>query len=249
MGYGTYSGTVAQRDQQAGWPEAPRFPGAITTDHHGDPVDNPARMGPPDGGTPAPGYPSVTLDVTPQAPGVVSDTAAQLGHSALVAPGFPQTEPFAPPGPVANVHGLDTGGTYRNEHVPMPSSPGWFRRVLTGQTWNRRSFTTDTHGWRLNSPNDRTNLDQYTGQDAHGYAPRWIPYSERAVRANFAATAYPVTPASNGGAYVPSAALPSMVQMGGQGNYGYTAPADPVITYAPQAASQQTVIGMEFVSG
>lgn len=238
--------TTAQQDAVIGYPAGETYPGPVSEDHSGSgEISRPGRAGPPDG-TAAPGFPSEVIDVQ-DGGGIVTDTAAQLGHSAPVAPFDAQPKQFAPSGPVADTHGLDTGGTYRAESVPQPRSPGWFRRVLTGQTMNRQSFATDTAGWQQNTPNDRTNLDQYQGQDADGYDPMTIPYSERPVTANFAAEAYPLT--GTPGGYTPDGSLPDMAAQGGQGNFGYTSPPDPTVNVQPVSVQPAAQLGMEYLGG
>jgi hypothetical protein len=183
--------------------------------------------------------------------GVIADTVADTGHSAPIAD-FDSSagDPFAPSGPIADTHGYDTGGTQRKENVPLPSSPGWFRRILTGQTFNRQAQVTDDKGWALPAVNNRQNLDQYQGQDADGYDPFVIPYSERPLKANFAAEAHPVE--NIGGPYGPDGTLPDMYASGGQGDFGYTAPPDPSVTLQPSASSAPAYasdLGMEYLSG
>jgi len=251
-GLSTFSGawlTTAQQDAVIGYPDAPEWPGPVSEDHAGGPADLPGRAGPLTGQTAPEGFPGEVI--TPnRAGGQVTDTVAALGHSAPMTDFASQTEPFAPPGPIKDTHGMDTGGTYRTEHVPMPRSPGWWRRTVAMQTWNRQSQVTDTAGWQQNVPNDRRDLIQDQGQDAGGYDPKWLPYSERPLRAKFAAEAYPILDPAGG--WTPQGALPDMAAMGGQGNYGYTAPPDPVVNVAPPPAAvpyAQSALGMEYVSG
>lgn len=244
--------SVAQEDAVTGWPAAETYPGAITTDHGRDsgPPESPGRAGPLSGQPSPSGYPGSELPQTP-ADGIVTDTATVSKHAAPTA-GFPQTEPFAPPGPVADTHGLDTGGTWRTEHVLMPQARGWRRWVRTMQTWHRQdAFHTTTTGWRVSEPNGREDHDQYQTVDYAGYDPRWIPYSERPIQAKFAVTAHPVTDPSGG--YIPSAALPDMTPAGGQGNWAYSSPGDPAVTIqgpaGAAAVSPGAALGMEYVGG
>jgi len=239
--------TVAERNAVIGYPDNPEWPGPVTEDHAGGPEENTARTGPPDGPTPA--IPSTGSGYEDNlSGGVITDTQAYtFGYSAPMAPTFPQTEPFAPPGPAGQTHGYDTGGVARTEHVPMPRSPGWWRRTGTGQTWNRQAQVTDTAGWAQSAVNDRRNFNQDQGQNADGYDPFVIPYSERPLKANFAATSYPV----DGGSSVYGVdGTPGLVMAGGQGDYAYTAPPDPEMTYsAPMAPAYEPTLGMEYVSG
>jgi hypothetical protein len=242
--------TVAQQQAVLGYPDNPEYPGPVTTDHADPGVADPGKSGPPAGTSPP--VPSTgAVPVTDLSGGTITDTAAMLGHSAPVA-AFDSNagDWFAPPGPIADTHSYDTGGTGRTEHVPVPRSPGWWRRTATGQTFNRQSQVTDTAGWAQLAANGRVNLNQDQGQNADAYDPFTIPYSERPLRANFAASAYPVDPLAS--VYGVDGDLADMYALGGQGNYGYTSPADPVISVTTPAGSPQgyePVIGMEYVSG
>jgi hypothetical protein len=246
--------TVAQQNQVVGGVVSPVYPGPVSENHENAGVVNPGKSGPPEGppgpDIPATGQPQV-LDLSG---GEILDQVADLGHSAPIAPTFSQTEPFAPPGPIQDTHGYDTGGTQRKEHVPVPRSPGWFRRVLTGQTFNRQAQVTDDKGWQVNTPNGRVNFDQTQGQNANGYDPFTIPYSERPIRANFAQEAYPVDGISS--VYGVDGQLPDLAGQGGQGNLGYTSPPDPSVVLTTEPAGTPGPwsgaapdIGMEYVSG
>lgn len=242
--------TNAQSNAITGYPDSPLYPGPVTADHSDPGPADPGRSGPP-GGTPAPEVPYPgSLPQPDLSGGLVADTQAQMGHSAqMAAYDSSAGEPFAPSGPIADSHGYDTGGTERKEHVLQPSSPGWFRRILTGQTFNRQAQVTDTAGWAQSAINGRQNLDQYQGQDADAYDPFVIPYSERPLKANFAAEAHPVEHVPS--TYSPSASLPDMYALGGQGNFGYTSPPDPSVSVqAPNAAppANTSDMGMEFLN-
>lgn len=245
--------TAAQQDQVTGYPDTPLYPGPITTDHADPGAPDPGRAGPLQGAA-APPVPQAGGEPQPDlSGGMVADTVAELGYSAPVA-AFDSSagEPFAPSGPIAPTHGYDTGGTGRKEHVPVPDSPGWWRRTLTGQTTDRTTVF-DPTGKMINDPGGRTNLDQAQGQNANGYDPFVIPYSERPLRANFAAAAYPVE--AGGGVYGVEGALPDMAAFGGQGNWTYTAPPDPAASTSPPPAAaaapagEGAALGMEYVSG
>lgn len=239
--------TTAQQNAVVGYPAAETYPGPVSEPHDpvatGEPlVRNEALTGQ----VPGQVFPAEAVPETPQG-GVIEDTAEQLGHSAPVASFDAQDEPFAPPGPIAPTHGLDTGGTYRNEHVNLPKSPGWYRRTATMQTFNRQSFVTDTAGWDQNTPNDRQDLIQDQGQ-ALDPGTRWLPYSERPIGAKFAAEAYPILD-QPGGPYNPAGELTNLYAMGGQGTLVYEAPPDPQTNVhnpvaAPAVASDPV---MEFV--
>jgi len=245
--------TNAQSDAVIGYPSNPEWPGPVNENHEDAGPADPGRSGPPQG-TAAPAIPAVPAP--PYADlggGQVTDTQADtFGYSAPLGPTFSQTEPFKPPGPIADTHSIDTGGVGRKDHVDQPRSPGWFRRILTGQTFNRQAQVTDNAGWRVNSINGRTDLDQYQGQNADAYNPFWIPYSERPIRANFAHEAYPVDGNLNS-PYGLDGNLADMAGLGGQGNYGYTTPPDPVIITDPAVQAGQQVqasaaTGLEFLN-
>lgn len=244
--------TAAESDAITGYPVQETWSGVTGENHHDAGTANPGRSGPPQG-TPAPPIPPTgSVPLVDLSGGEDGDTqAAAYGYSAPMAP-FDSSAgaPFAPSGPIADTHCYDTGGTARKEHVPVPRSPGWFRLTLRGQTFNRQAQVTDTAGWDQNVPNDRTNLDEIQGQNANGYDPFVIPYSERPVRANFAATPYPVN--AEGGVYGVDGALPNMAGLGGQGNFGYTPPPDPVVSLTPSAAPAPSAyasdIGMEYLT-
>ena len=239
--------TTAQQNAVVGYPAAETYPGPVSEPHDpevtGEPlIRNEALTGQPEG----PVFPMEPLP-DPGSGGVISDSVDQLGHSAEVATFDAQTEPFAPPGPIANTHDEDTGGTYRNEHVPLPRSPGWFRRTAVYQTFNRHSFQTDDAGWRVNDPNDRTDMNQDQGQTLDP-ATRWLPTGERPVTAKFAAEAYPILD-QPGGPYNPAGNLTDLYAMGGQGNLVYEAPPDPAtnVQPAPVAYAAPADPVMEFV--
>ena len=241
--------TVAQQQAVTGYPDNPEWPGPITTDHQDPGTADPGKSGPPSGTSP--GIPSTgPVPVVDVSGGVITDQVGSLGHSAPVAD-FDSSagQPFAGSGPIAATHGYDTGGTARTEHVPIPQSPGHWRRTATGQTFNRQSQVTDTAGWAQNTANGRTDLNQDQGQNADAYNPFTIPYSERPIRANFAAVAYPLDGIP--GVYGVDGDLSDMYPLGGQGNFGYTSPADPVVTIqAPQGASADYAsLGAEWASG
>jgi hypothetical protein len=239
--------TAAEQNAVIGYPSQPEWSGPVSEDHQDPGTPDPGRSGPPQG-TAAPDIPHTGSMPQPDlSGGVIEDTAASSGHSAPMGPAFSQDIPFAPPGAVAPTHGLDTGGVERKEKALMPSSPGWFRRVLTGQTFNRQAQVTDNAGWNISAANNRQNLDQYQGQDADGYDPRTIPYSERPIKANFAAEAHPVDQVSS--VYGVDGSLPDMAPVGGQGDFVYTTPPDPTANVMSSQASEPPTLGMEFLNG
>lgn len=242
--------TVAQEDTVVGYPAQETWPGPATEDHSWAGPADPGRSGPPDGTAP----PVPAAGTVPQPDlggGTIADEVGLYGNSGPMAP-FDSSAgvPFAPSGPVAATHGFGTGGTERKEHVPVPRSPGWWRRGSTGQTWNRQAQVTDTAGWDQSAVNDRRNLDQYQGQNANGYDPFTVPYSERPVHANFAATSYPVE--AGGGVYG-VAGVPSLDYAGGQGDFAYTTPPDPSVTLVASGAGSAGPapgpdLGMEYLT-
>lgn len=239
---------VAQLNAVTGYPAQETYPGAITTDHSGTGQTEGNRVPGPGGGAAPPGFPSQAYQPDLSS-GEAGDSQAQFGHAAEIAPFDNQRVPFAPPGVLDPVHTVDTGGTHRTEHVPMPRSPGWWRRTIGMQTFNRQSFVTDTSGWQQNVPNGRMDLNQDQGQNADGYHPFTLPYSERPIRAKFAYEAFPVETASS--VYGVNAVLDGPQLMGGQGNTVYEAPPDPTVNVQPvqQTATSQPTLGMEYVSG
>jgi hypothetical protein len=165
----------------------PEFPGPITTNHGAGPLEEypGSPAGPPLGHSATVSYfehyPSLE-----NVPGELGDYSAIYGHAAPIAAFDSNAGNQHGQGPIAiEVHEFDTGGTYRTQHVPMPKAKGWWRRVLSGQTWNR-TVNYDTTGKYVAEPNDRTDLDQYQGHNADAYDPYWIPYGERAVYLNIA---------------------------------------------------------------
>jgi hypothetical protein len=223
--------TTAQQNAVIGYPAAETYPGPVSEPHDpiatGEPlVRNEALTGQIEGSV----FPA-EIPAEPPAGGILDDVVAQYGNAAPTASFDAQTEPFAPPGGVGDTHGFDTGGTFRNENVPMPRSPGWYRRTTTMQTFNRQSFVTDTAGWDQSTANDRQDLIQDQGQ-ALDPGTRWLPYSERPVQAKFAAEAYPILDPA-GGPYNPAGQLTNLYAQGGQGNFVYEAPPDPQTNVHP----------------
>jgi len=243
--------TVAQQNAETGYPANPVYPGPITANHADPGPADPGKSGPPQGTAAPPIPPTGVVPLVDLSGGEAGDTVALLGNSGPIAD-FDSSAggAFAPSGAIADTHGYDTGGTDRKEHVPIASNPGWWRRILTGQTFNRQAQVTDNAGWQINSINGRTDLDQYQGQNANAYDPFVIPYSERPIHANFAAEAAPVDPIAT--AYGIQGSLPDMYGLGGQGDYAYTSPPDPSVTVVPEGApvpAYEPVVGMEYVSG
>lgn len=239
--------TTAQQNTVVGYPAQETYPGPVSEPHDQTGAGDVLNRNQPLGGAPqGTAFPGEVIP-EPAGAGVIADTQAdQLGHSAPIASFDAQTVPFAPPGPIADTHGDDTGGTYRTEHVPLPRSPGWWRRVITMQTFNRQAQVTDTAGWQQLAVNDRQDHIQDQGQ-ALDPATRWLPYSERPVTAKLAVEAFPVQDTAGG--YIPVSGLSDRTPMGGQGNLVYEAPADPAVNVqpAPQAAPAASDPVMEFV--
>ena len=241
--------TTAQQNSVVGYPAQETYPGPVSEPHGpdsgGDVLNrNQPLQGAPEGTS----FPGEVIPQT-QGQGVLSDVQGdELGHSAPIA-AFDSNSggPFAPPGPIADTHSQDTGGTYRTQNVPMPKSPGWWRRVITMQTFNRQAQVTDTAGWNQLAPNGRQDHIQDQGQNADGYDPKWLPYSERPRLAKLAVEAYPVQDAAGG--YIPLSGPSPTTQMGGQGNLVYEAPPDPAVNVqpAPQQAGQPYDPIMEYI--
>jgi len=241
--------TMAQQDAVVGYPAQETYTGPVESDHSGGGEPDTPRTGPP-AGTAAPGYGSEPYS-DDLSGGIITDSVRELGYSAPMADINAQVLPFGPSGPVADTHGGDTGGVERTTQVALPRSPGWWRRTIAMQTFNRQAQVTDTAGWAQSAPNGRQDLNQDQGQDAQGYDPRWLPYSARPITAKLAAEAYPLH--DQAGGYIPDGQLPDMYAQGGQGNFIYTVPPDPSVsvqaTAAGPAATAQPALGMEYVGG
>lgn len=202
----------------------PVFPGPITTSHAGGPDEILGRN--PVGGQGDNPIPADSVDDISEGGGYY-EGAHPFTHAAPTAAFEAQGNFAQGSGPVSDVHSTDDGGYARKTYVDQPQSQGWLRRTLSGLTWNRQSYNYTPEGFMVNVANNRTDLDQYQVKDYPGYAPYWIPYSERPIYANFAYEAQAInTPPS---AYVPSGALPNMTPTGGQGNNVYTAPPNPPV--------------------
>lgn len=221
--------TQAQQDAAVGQVVTPVWPGPVSENHAGGPETVPGRD--PEGGQQASPIPPDQADTVSGGGGHFAEYP-DTGHGGPVAPFATQGAFFGGSGPIVDTHSGDTGGVERKEHVIQPQAKGWFRRVLSGMTYDSQAQVTDTMGWRQNVPAGRTDLDQYQGQDADAYDPFLVPYSERPVHANFAYEAVPLT--GTPGAYIPSGQLPEMIPTGGQGNLVYVEPDDPEMT-PPQA--------------
>jgi hypothetical protein len=212
----------------------PIYPGPITEDHSGGPETIPGRD--PVGGQSVSPLPvdDDSDDVSGGGGGFPDHDTS--GHSGPIADFDAQGMPFAGSGPIAPTHDEDTGGVERRENVPVPVAKGW-RRVLNMGTTNKQAYTYTPEGFQVNSPNDRTQDDQYQGDGANGYAPAWVPYSERPLHANLAHLATPVT--TPAGAYVAPGGISDMELVGSGGNVAYESPADPFVIPSSTADGPQ----------
>lgn len=215
----------AQEDAAVGKVESPIWPGPVTEDHSGGPETIPGRD--PVGGQDGSPITTDQIDYVSGGGGHFNEFP-HSGHAAPVAPFANQGDFLQGSGPVPDTHSHDTGGVERTERVIMPNPGKWWRRILTGMTYDQQSQVTDTAGWRQNTATGRVDLDQYQGNDSDAYDPFQVPYSERPVYANFAYE--PVALDTQPDAYTPDGQLPQMVATGGQGNAVYTEPADPEMT-------------------
>jgi hypothetical protein len=224
---------------------APEYPGPITTDHAGGP--EPYAPGSPAG--PIPGVsPSIGFFEMPpyfgDIPGEIGDTSALLGHEAPQATFDSNAgEPFAGgSGPVADTHEFDTGGTYRTQHVIQPKAGSWWRRTLTGETYNNTD-TYDSTGKVISTDNGRQDFDQYQGHNADASDPRWIPYSERPIYLNVAHEPVPFGEDSPG-VYTPQGQLsPVGPQFWTDTSNIYETPPDPAVSTANQQTAQTSAVG------
>jgi hypothetical protein len=206
----------------------PRYPGPIESDHSGGPQTRaPGSVeGPPDGQGYV-GYHEELPEFSDIA-GSLGDTAPDMyGHAAPVADFDSSAGNQFGSGPIADTHSVDTGGVERKSTVLMPRVGNWFRRTLTGQTYNRESYSYDSTGKMINTPNDRIDLDQYQGHNADAYDPYWQQYGERPVLLNVAHEPVPFsTPGLN--PYSPAGDLgPVGPQFWTDQSNVYEAPPDP----------------------
>jgi len=228
---------------------APEYPGPVTTDHSGSPEGleyQGSPQGPVAGQAPPP-IPYEPPPYFPDIPGSPGDTGALYGHAAPIA-AFDSNAggPFAGSGPVAaGVHEFDTGGTQHESRVLMPKVGSWWRRALSGQTWNR-TVTYDPTGKYVAAPNNRTDLDQYQGHNADASDPRWIPYSERPVKLNIAHEPIPAGTDQPATAYTPALDLsPVGPQFWTDQSSIYESPPDPeVATQSSQQSQQSSVLDL-----
>jgi hypothetical protein len=230
----------------------PEYPGPITTDHASGPAyERPGGpQGPPSGSSATvswfahmPGFGDIPGDPAQEA--AIAESAA-YGHAAPQAT-FDSNAggPHMSSGPIAmEIHGFDTGGTDRKFDVSQPNpGPGWWRRTLSGQTYNKQAQVTDTAGWNQSTPNDRTDHDQYQGHDANASQPRWIPYSERPVKLNIAHEAVPFGEDSHG-AYAPSGQLGQVGPLfWTDESVVYQSPPDPATSPPPASSTTAAAVG------
>ena len=202
----------------------PIYPGPITGDHAGGAETVPGRT--PVGGQNAAQLPA---DANPDVSGGGGYYPEQnySGHAAPVAPFDATAKPFTSSGAIADTHSFDTGGVERGRAVIQPTAKGWFRRILSGQTYDSQAYTYTPEGFKVNVPAGRTDLDQYQGQLNDGYDPYLIGYSERPVYSNLAYESQALNESPD--AYTPAGDLPQMIATGGQGNAVYESPDDPPV--------------------
>lgn len=231
--------TLSQETANVGQAVTEAYPGPITTDHSGGAETIPGRS--PVGGQEASQIPPDTAGIDDVSEGGgqywENDTS---GHAGAVAPFDASFVPFAGPGAAPATHSYDTGGVEAHGKVLMPSMKGWFRRVLSSSKYEDNAYSYTAEGFKVNTANGQTALDQYQGQDADAYDPFPVDYSERPLYANLAYEPNAITGSLD--AYTPSGALMDMTATGGQGNDLYSEPADPSVNgqvpTAPAAPSE-----------
>lgn len=218
----------------------PEFPGPVSEPHSAAPLyEAPgSAYGPPSGHSATVSYFEYE-PVFEAVPGKLGDTAAMYGHAAPQATFDSNAGNKYGNGPIADTHGFDTGGTERTTHVPMPRVGKWWRRTLTGQTFNR-TVDYDPTGKIISTDNGRTDFDQYQGHNADAYDPYWIPYSERPIKLNIAHEPVPFSTDSTN-VPVPGGQLGEVgpLYWTDQSNV-YESPADPVANTNTQQQSQAT---------
>lgn len=225
----------------AGYPAQERYPGAVGATEHLDPgPDNPARTGPVLGQQGSQPFRTVIPQMEPG--GGVADMP--WTHDGPELPWDSSSgEPFAPSGPVdPDVHGQDTGGVRRHEHV-IPAAIGVLTRETgTGQTWHRVAATQSAIG--QTAPNGRVNLDQqqWHNPDAReGFGPFPQPYSERPILNNLAYQPAPMDAIPS--SYAPDGGLPDMSAYQSYPAIAYDQPADPAVGSASQVPQASAGIG------
>lgn len=224
----------------AGFPAQEIYPGAVTPAQYEDPGAPPQpRTGPVVGEQQPQIFATPAIEAQPGGGGV-QDLSDYCGHDApQVAWDSSAGQPFAPSGSLDPVlHGEDTGGVYRDEHV-IPAAIGSLTRTTdTAQTYNRLSATQSTIG--QTEPNGRTNLDQAQYHNPEGYQPWEIPYSERPIQNNLAYEAMPVT--AGGSGLIPDGSLPdrSPYDYAAQ---AYEAPPDPDVSVVPAGTGTGNIGG------
>lgn len=213
----------------------PEFPGPISTSHAASLLEVPpgSPAGPVAGTSTTVPY-WEHIPIREDIPGELGDTAAIYGHAAPQATFDSNAGNQYGSGPIADTHGFDTGGTRRTQHVIEPKAPGWWRRTLTGQTWNR-TVTYDPAGKIVSEPNNRQDMDQYQGHNANASEPRWIPYGERPIKLNIAHEPVPVGTNQDSTAYTPAIDLSPVGPLyWTDKSVVYETPADPVTTTIEQ---------------
>lgn len=129
--------------------------------------------------------------------------------------------------------GLPQGGM--ESELPITHAPGPWTGVEPLQTYDARSQSTDTLGWRQNVPNDRISYRNTYGQANPLNNPTWYGYSENPVEAHLAVvgTDTTVDDAPLGIAGIANGSLPDYEYLGPQGNTVYNTPGPPPVSEVP----------------
>lgn len=222
----------------AGYPAQERYPGAVDSRQYGNPgIESQPKAGPVLGSQP--GQPFRDRIPQQEPGGGVADLPSPGGDPQ---PPWDSSagQPFAPSGALdPALHGDDSGGVRRFEHV-IPAAIGKLtRHTMTGQTFNRVAPTQTEIG--MTAVNGRTNLDEQQWHDPDAverFGPFPLPYSERAIQNNVAYEAVPIDPIPT--PYAPAGQLPDMSPYNSYPALAYAQPQDPAVAMAgsvPQASS------------
>jgi hypothetical protein len=231
--------TAEQENAVSGQVANPIYPGPVTTDHAGGPETVAGRT--PVGGQGTNNPLTDDYDFEFQQVYDAYPEYPVTGHGGPVSPHDSNAYPNKLAGVNVDTHAIDTGGVERKSKVLMPKAVGWFRRTISGMTYDKNSYSYNSEGFMINTATGRQDLDQYQGKAGDAYDPFLVPYAERPVLANLAYESIPY--GSVGNPYIPSGQLPNMTPTGGQGNNAYTSPDDPPVNTntdlapAPQLSS------------
>lgn len=107
----------------------------------------------------------------------------------------------------------------------------------TYEGYDAHSQTTDTAGWRINTPSGRTSARVLIGADGVGYEAQWFESAARPIPKRMARTAAPNTSPNGTPGVLNGAQLPAYADtsVGGPGNIAYATPAPPQTAQAPAA--------------